>query len=136
MARMPEPQAPAHGSRAVAFDDRLWRDVWERNLDPVERHAIAMAVWRRRDPADGFERIVALELARRWRRHARSLVVVYALWTVFWGAIAIRDLRLDAAFTSLLPPVCAALGLVAVGACVTVRRRLAGYLRANAAPLR
>jgi hypothetical protein len=118
------------------LDDRLWRDVWERNLDPVERHTIAMAVWRRRHPAGRFETIVAFELARRWRRHIRSLAVVYGLWTVFWGMIAIRDLRLDAAFESLVTPVCAVLGLVAIGACVVIRRRLAGYLRANAAPLR
>lgn len=118
------------------FDDELWRDVWERNLDAVERHAIAMTVWRRRHPVDAFETLVAFELARRWRRHSRFLVVVYGLWTVFWGMIAARDLRLDATFESLVTPICAGLGLVAIGVCIGVRRRLAGYLRANAVPLR
>lgn len=118
------------------FDDRLWYDVWERNLNSVERHAIAVAVWRRRQPVGPFETLVAFELARRWRRHSRYLAVVYAFWTLFWGSIALQDLRLDAAFSSLLTPVCACLGLAAIGLCFMVRQRMAGYLRAHAAPLR
>jgi hypothetical protein len=117
----------------VNFDDHLWRDVWERNVDAVERHTIAVAVWRRRHPGGRFEAIVALELARRWRRHTVFLAVVYALWTVFWGMIALHDLRLDAAFESLVTPMCAATGLVAIAACMVVRRRIGGYLRANGA---
>ena len=120
----------------MRFDDGLWRDVWEHNLDPVERHTIAVAVWRRRHPAGRFEAMVALELARRWRRHSRFLATVYALWTAFWGMIAVRDLRFDATFESLVTPACACAGLLAISGCVVVRRRLAKYLRANAAPLR
>lgn len=121
-------------ARSTVLDDRLWREVWERNLDAVERHTIAVAVWRRRHPGGAFEGLVALELARRWRRHTVVLAVVYALWTVFWGMIAVHDLRLDAALESLLTPACATVGLVAITLCMVVRRRMGGYLRANAYP--
>lgn len=118
------------------FDDRLWNHVWERNLNPVERHAIAMAVWRRRQPGDKFEAMVAFELARRWRAHSRFLATIYALWTLFWGTMAVRDFRLDAAFESLVTPVFAMIGVLAIVACIAVRRRLANWLRANAVPVR
>lgn len=115
------------------FDDELWHELWERNLDTVERHAIAVAVWRRRLPGGRFEAVVALELARRWRRHTVFLAVVYALWTLFWGMIAVHDLRLDAAFGSLVTPGCSAAGVLAITCCMVVRHRLGGYLLANAA---
>lgn len=118
------------------FDDRLWRDVWERNLDPVERHSIAMTVWRRRHPAGTFEAAVAFELARRWRGHSRFLATIYSLWTLFWGAMTMHDLRLDGGFESLVTPSLTLVGILAVTACIAVRRRLAVYLRANAVPLR
>lgn len=118
------------------FDDHLWRDVWERNLDPVERHSIAMTVWRRQHPRDTFEAAVAFELARRWRGHSRFLALIYGLWTLFWGTMTLRDLRIDAAFESLVTPTLTMVGVLAVAACFAVRRRLANYLRANAAPLR
>lgn len=113
------------------FDDRLWNHVWERNLNPVERHSIAVAVWRRRRPDDRFEAMVACELARRWRRHILVLVTGYALWTLFWGSIALHDLRLNDGFSSLLTPTCAAIGVAAIVACLAVRRWLAGYLAAH-----
>lgn len=116
----------------MKFDDRLWYHVWERNLNAAERHAIALAVWRRRRPVDRFEQLVAFELARRWRRHGLTLATVYSLWTVFWGMIAVRDFRLDAAFESLLTPVCTLVGLLAISACMAVRRRLRSYLLVNA----
>lgn len=119
----------------MTFDDQLWDTVWERNLNAVERHAIAMSVWQRRQPDDVFEAIVARELARRWRRHARYLVVVYALWTTFWGSLAMHDLRPDAALDSLLSPSCAVIGVLFIIGCLAVRRRLATYLRVHAAPV-
>lgn len=119
----------------MKFDDRLWYHIWERNLSAAERHAIAMSVWRRRRPADRFEAMVAFELARRWRRHGLSLAFVYGLWTLFWGSIAVRDFRLDAAFESLVTPVCALIGVAAILACFTVRRRLRGYLLLHAVEL-
>ena len=116
----------------MTFDDRLWRDVWERNLDHVERHAIAVAVWRHRPPNGRFEALVAAELARRWRRHMVTLLTVYALWALFWGMIAVHDLREHAVFSSLVPPVCAAVGLVAITGCMLVRRHMGEYLRVHA----
>lgn len=116
----------------MSFDDRLWDNVWERNLNAVERHAIAVAVWRRRRPDDRFEAMVACELARRWRRHARYLVVMYGLWTTFWGSLAMHDLRPDAILNSLLSLWCAVIGVLVIASCLAVRRRLAGYLRSHA----
>lgn len=105
-------------------DDRVWDRVWERILDPVERHSIAVAVWRGRPPRGTFEYRIAVELARRWRRRALSLAVVYALWTLFWGAIALSDWRADAGFESPVCPLNALIGTAAVAGCFTVRRRL------------
>lgn len=116
----------------MVFDDRLWDHVWERNLNSVERHAIAMAVWRRRRPDNRFEAIVACELARRWRRHARFLIVLYGLWTWFWGAIAVHDFRPDAVLNSQLSFYLASIGVLVIVSCLAVRRRLAAYLRTHA----
>ena len=118
----------------MTFDDRLWDHVWERNLSAVERHGIAMAVWRRRRPDGIFEAMVACELARRWRRHALTLMIVYALWTTFWGSIAVHDFRPDAALSSTLTVWCATVGLLAIGCCVAARRHLASYIRVHATP--
>lgn len=117
----------------MKFDEHLWRDVWERNLNAVERHTIAMSVWRHQRPSDQFEALVALELARRWRRHTVFLATVYGLWTLFWGLIAQHDVRLNDGFRSLVPPVCAAVGLLAIAACFAARRHIGGYLRTHAA---
>lgn len=105
-------------------DDRLWDRVWERMLSPVERHSIAVAVWRRRELRDPFESRIAGQLAVRWRRQARNLALVYALWTAFWGLIAVSDWRGDGDWESLLCPVLSALGVAAVAACYAVRARL------------
>jgi hypothetical protein len=128
-------RTPLPGDEPVTFDDQLWDTVWERNLNAVERHAIAMSVWRRCRPDDLFEAIVARELARRWRRHARYLVVIYGLWTTFWGALAMHDLRPDAVLDSPLSPSCAMLGVLVIVGCFAVRRRLATYLRVHATPI-
>jgi hypothetical protein len=119
----------------VTFDDKLWDTVWERNLNAVDRHAIAMSVWQRRQPDDAFEAIVARELVYRWRRHARYLIVLYGFWTIFWGSLAIHDLQPDAVLDSLLSPGCAAVGVVVIVGCLTVRRRLSVYLRIHPAPI-
>jgi hypothetical protein len=115
-------------------DDRVWDRVWERMLDPVERHGIALAVWRRRLPDGMFEARIAVELARRWRRLARNLMILYGLWSLFWGAIALDDWRADAAFSSLLCPVCALVGTVAIAGCIVVRRRLLPFIRTSEPP--
>ncbi len=113
----------------MQFDDRLWQQLWEYNLNHVERHTIAMTVWRRRRPDTRFDLLVALELARRWRRHARYLIVLYGLWTLFWGSIAYHGVRVGVD-VSPVPVGCAAFGLMVIAICLAVRRRLAEYLRA------
>lgn len=115
----------------MTFDDHLWDHVWERNLSHVERHTIAMTVWRRQRPDTRFDQVVALELARRWRRHTWYLIALYGLWTVFWASITVHALRV-AVEVSPLPTACAAFGLLLIAMCVAARRRLAGYLRHHA----
>jgi len=117
--------AAAPGDReGLLRDDRVWERVWDRMLGPVERHSIAVAVWRGRLPRERFEARVAVELARRWRSQAVGLAIVWALWSAFWGAIAMTDWRGDAALSSWYSPGCALLGLTAIGVCLAVRRRL------------
>jgi hypothetical protein len=95
-----------------SWDDRTWDEVWERVLDRAERHAIAMAVLRRRLPGGAMEDRIAVELSRRWVRKALSLAVLYLTWTLFWGALAPR---VD---DPPVPAWCAAVGVLAVGACI------------------
>lgn len=112
------------------WDDRLWEQVWDRTLNPMERHRIARHLWHRRVPDDPLERTVVAELRHRWRRRARNLAILYGLWTLFWGLLALSDVRTDLAFRSLLTPGCTLVGVLAVGACFAVRHRL----RAAAVP--
>jgi peptidoglycan/LPS O-acetylase OafA/YrhL len=116
----------------MRFDDELWDHVWERNLTHVERHTLAMALVRRQPPDTTFDRLVAAELARRWRRHALWLVTLYGLWSVFWGGIALTAPPAGAEPTAL-PAWCVVVGVLAIAACVLARRHLAGYLRAHGA---
>lgn len=109
----------------LEWDERLWSDVWERILNPVERHSIAMDVVRLRVPADLFEARVATELSRRWRRTARNLGLLYLLWSVFWGAIASTTPEQ----TTALAPVMTGLGLIAATAAWWFRWRLRRYAR-------
>lgn len=113
---------------AIDWDDELWQLVWERNLDPVERHSIAVAVWRRRLPAGVFEAGVALELARRWRRRAVGLALLYALWTGFWGGIAWSALHDARPANHPLPYWAVAVGALLIAACFAVRRRLGRWV--------
>lgn len=108
------------------WDDELWAMVWDRHLGPVERHAIGMDVLRRRLPDELFEARVATELARQWRRRARNLIVVYALWTAFWGLLGwgawtgrgiIEGLQLG----------CVLVGIAAIAGCLMMRRYLRSY---------
>lgn len=112
------------------WDDELWEQVWERTLNPIERHRIASHLWHRRVPDDPLELRVVAELRHRWRRRARNLAVLYGLWSLFWGLLAVSDLRADLAFRSLLTPTCTLIGVLAVAACFAVRHRL----RADAMP--
>ncbi len=116
----------------MRFDDQLWDHVWERNLSHVERHTIAMAVWRRRAPDTRFEHMIAVELCRRWRRHVVYLVGLYGLWTLFWGGIAATAPPAGAEPTTL-PAACVAVGLTVIAGCLAFRRHLAGYLRTHGA---
>ncbi|MPZ71674.1 MAG: hypothetical protein GEU74_00335 [Nitriliruptorales bacterium] len=113
----------------IDWDDLLWYQVWERNLSQLERHAIAMAVLRGRVPADPFEGRVALELARRWRRHAVSLSLLYLLWSLFWSVIGWDAVHRYGGEALGLPLACTILGAAAVAACLLFRRRLRAILR-------
>lgn len=116
--------APWEGDDDALRDDRVWDRVWERMLDPVERHAIAVSVLRRRPPTDLFEARIAVELARRWRRQARNLIVLYGLWSLFWGSISLSDWRADAVFQTGPAPYLAAVGALLIAGCLAVRWRL------------
>ncbi len=118
----------------LQWDDELWELVWERNLNPLERHRIAMAVCRRRPPPEPYEAVVGAELSRRWRRRALNLAFLYALWTLFWGALAVSDLRDDAALTSLLTPVNTLIGIVAIAACFLARHWIRDVAERFSAP--
>lgn len=108
----------------VAWDAQTWHLVWERTLSHAERHEIGMAVLRRRVPADPFERRLARELAKRWERHALWLMVLYALWTAFWGAVGWHSVGVRGLHTAALPVICAAIGAASILLCLTFRRRL------------
>lgn len=119
---MTAPAPVSHG--AFQWDDRLWAEVWDRHLSPVERHALAMDVLRRRWPPDPFERSVVSELARQWRRNARGLAVAWGVWVLFWGNLAV-----NAPLTTgprALPWTMAWVGLVVVAGSLAFRRRLRG----------
>lgn len=109
--------------RRPRWDDELWDRTWERRLDPVDRHTIAWAVWRRQMPDDGYHARIGSELARRWRRGARNLIVLYTLWTLFWGGIAAFGWP-PGEPRHPLPGGAALVGSAAVLACVLIRRRL------------
>ncbi len=108
--------------RRPSWDDRIWDRTWERDLDLMDRHNIAWAVWRRQVPDDRYHARIASELARRWRRGARNLAGLYTLWTLFWGSIALfwpPGLPVHP-----LPGTLAFVGLAAILTCVAIRRRL------------
>lgn len=89
----------------------------------MERHRIAGHLWHRRIPDEPLELRVVAELRHRWRRRARNLAFLYGAWTLFWGLLAVRDVRVDLAFRSALTPTCTLVGLMAVAACVAIRHR-------------
>jgi hypothetical protein len=70
-------------------DDELWEEVWERTLDPLERHRIVRTTLRRRFPLDPLEKRLVPELARRWRRSARNHAVGHLIWLAFFLSIAL-----------------------------------------------
>lgn len=105
----------------ILRDDATWDRLWERLLSPLERHDIAMDVLRRRLPTEAFERRIARELVRRWRRHALVLALGYSLWTLFWGALAWHLVGRGSRVAGL-PLACAAVGALAVAACLVFRR--------------
>ncbi len=112
---------------APEWDDRLWDQVWERNLTQVERHNTGLAVLRQRQPGSPFEDLVASELAHRWRRRSLVLGAVWAIWTAFWGALVVAPLP-DDVDPSPLPRACVVFGVVVIAGCLVARRRFSGYL--------
>ncbi|HVM20613.1 MAG TPA: hypothetical protein VM307_11695 [Egibacteraceae bacterium] len=121
----------------LSWDDSLWDQIWERTLSQVERHTIAATVLRGRAAATVFEWRIAQELARRWARGALVKGAVYLLWTLFWGAIAVHTIGLRGPAAAALPLTCAAVGAIAVLACLGFRARMAATRAAyQAAPPR
>ena len=114
-------------SAAFEWDDVLWDRVWERTLDQVERHDIAVAVLRRRLPRRPAEARIALELARRWRRTAASLSVMYGLWSLFWGGIGWTSAATGGVATQV-PLWCAGVGIAAIAGCLLFHRRLRRFV--------
>ena len=114
------------------MDDYLWREVWERNLDHVERHNVAMSVWRRRAPEDPFESLVGWELAHRWRQRARNLAVVYLVWTAFWGLMAYAGLGSSEPVALRLPLCLTVLGVAGIALCFAFRRRMRPIIQGRA----
>ncbi|MGI8575675.1 MAG: hypothetical protein ACR2MA_10135 [Egibacteraceae bacterium] len=107
----------------LEWDDELWDHVWERMLDPLERRDIALHVWRRQPPDDLFNARVAAELAKRWRRRAIALALLYTLWTLLWGGITWNDWREDQALFSLVPLTMALIGVLLIIGCFRARAR-------------
>jgi hypothetical protein len=106
------------------WDESTWELVWEQLHGPLERHGIAMSLLRRRPVTEAFEARVTRELARRWRRRAVSLGLLYSLWTLFWGALARASTAAPGAPGRLVPHVMASIGLLAVAICLAFRARL------------
>lgn len=106
----------------MIWDDELWEEVWDRTLDGVERHHVAISTWRRELPSDPLHRRLVPELARRWRRTARNHFAGHLLWVLFWGAIALSAEPggpADRVGTGM-----ALFSLLVLATCVAVRRYL------------
>ena len=116
--------APAGRRPYRRMDDRLWFDVWERNIGHVERHNIARAVWRRAEPDDRWVSIIGFELAHRWRDRARNLAVVYAMWCLFWGALAFAGLGGSDPDVATVPLAMTLAGVFAIAGCIAMRVRM------------
>ena len=113
----------------IEWDDELWDLLWERQLNAVERHSIAMDVLRGREvQGDPLEQEIGRELANRWRQRARNLALLYGFWTLFWGLLAVDRWR-DPDPDPLVSLVAAMIGLVAIGACFVFRWYMRTYLR-------
>ena len=111
-------------SRDHRMDDTLWDEVWERNLGHVERHNVALSVWRRQAPEDPFAVLVGWELAHRWRARARNLAVLYGLWAVFWALMAYAG-RAEVEPPGVgMPLTVTAFGVIGVALCLAFRARM------------
>lgn len=73
----------------MALDDEMWEELWERTLDAVERHRIALTTLRREFPLDPLEKRLVPELARRWRRSARNHAIGHLIWLAFFLSISL-----------------------------------------------
>lgn len=118
------------------WPDEAWLATWEGALTGVERHALAVAVVRDRPPVERFDWLIARELIRRWRRRALGLLIPYGLWTLFWGSLLVRDLRLDRRLDHGLPVALTAVGITAMLACLVAHRVLAQRFRPRRSPRR
>lgn len=110
------------------WSERRWHRVWEQQLDAVERHDIAVDVWHRRLPDDPEQQPIAVELARRWRRSSRNVVVIALVWTAFWTMIVRASDPADGSAFGLSVAMSIA-GVLAIAAALVVRHRLVALAR-------
>ncbi|QBI18307.1 hypothetical protein ER308_01115 [Egibacter rhizosphaerae] len=112
-------------NRKPSWDDREWEQVWDQLLGPAERHQIMRDVWFGRLPEQPFERRVAIEFARRWRRRAIWLSLLWFVWVGYWMLSLVGELTWA---THTPPPsypyVMALVGVLGVVACLHGRRRI------------
>lgn len=113
------------GQGLQVWDDEQWEEVWERGLGQVERHALAVDLLRGRTGGhDLFRQRIIAELARRWRRQARNLMVLWGLWCLFWGRMLVEDVRLHHEVTSASVLSMLVVGAVVLGGCMALRDRV------------
>jgi hypothetical protein len=74
---------------APEWTERMWDDVWERTLGPVDRHRLAQALLRREQPQDRLALRVLPELARRWRRACTLYALGWGAFATFWVVIGV-----------------------------------------------
>lgn len=110
--------------RSHRMDDRLWYELWERNLSKVERRNVAVDVWRRQRPDDHFVALVGWELAHRWRARARNLAVLYLLWSTFWAAVTWAIVQRPEPGEFGLSLFLTGAGVIGIALCFMVRRRM------------
>lgn len=117
-------------AEAHRWDDRSWEQVWDRMLGPVQRYHFAMALWRQEIPDEPFDRRVVVELARRWRRRAITLIVLWGLWIAYWTVLVRAEITLRSADSVGFPLSMVLLGATAVAFCLHARRRFEPVARA------
>ena len=116
------------------WDDRSWEHIWEQLLGPLERRNCALYVWKVEVPTDPFLGRVVVELARRWRQRAVTLIVAWSLWTLFWATMTWQGIRRIPEPDLTAPVSMLVLGVAVVYGCVLARRRFRPVADRSVAP--